>query len=241
LINEHFCICTAQPLEQDRYQLTPEGITEHFRQLSLLPTSSYAPRLIINVDETGFGASKSSRLKSVKVIVPTSFKGKPVREKNLESHFMSAIVAMTLAGDVSNPSFIIKRDTDHPDASKASYFQYVARYSSEKAFVTWSIFGDYLRTMLLPFIQTAPSELGNLASPAILIFDGHRSHMSEVISAFAAEHGITLFLLPPHSSHLLQPLDQGSFRRTKLQFGQFPRLRDFSKATSTCKCVFMAI
>jgi hypothetical protein len=109
-------------LEQDRYQLTPEAITEHFRQLSSLPISSYDPRLIINVDETGFGASKCGRLKSVKVIVPTSFKGKPFREENLKSHFVSALVAMTLAGDILNSGFITKRNTYHPDASKASYF-----------------------------------------------------------------------------------------------------------------------
>jgi hypothetical protein len=46
LILEHFRICTAQSLEQDRYQLTPEAITEHFRQLSSLPISSCDPRLI---------------------------------------------------------------------------------------------------------------------------------------------------------------------------------------------------
>jgi hypothetical protein len=57
LINEHFRIWTAQPLEQNRYQLTPEAITKHFRQLSSLPISSYDPRLITNVDETGFEAS----------------------------------------------------------------------------------------------------------------------------------------------------------------------------------------
>jgi hypothetical protein len=69
-------------LEQDRYQLTSEAITEHFRQLSLLPISSYDPRLIINMDETGFGVFKSDRLKSVKGIVPTAVKGKPVRKEN---------------------------------------------------------------------------------------------------------------------------------------------------------------
>jgi hypothetical protein len=83
---------------------------------------------------------------------------------------------MTLAGDVLNPGFITKRNPHHPDASKTSYFQYVARYSSKKAFVTRSIFGDYLRTVLLPFIQTVRSELGNPAFPAILIFDEHKSH-----------------------------------------------------------------
>jgi hypothetical protein len=113
------------------------------------------------VDETGFRASKSGRLKSVKVIVLTSFKEKPLREENLESHYVLALVAMTLTSDVLNLGFITKRNMDHPDASKASYFQYVARYSSEKVFVTRFIFGDYLRTVLLPFIQTVWSELGN--------------------------------------------------------------------------------
>jgi hypothetical protein len=75
--------------------------------------------------------------------------------------------------------------------------------------VTQSIFGDYLRTVLLPFVQTVRPELGNPASPAILIFDGYKSHMSEVISAFAAENAITLFLLLPHGSRLLQLLING--------------------------------
>jgi hypothetical protein len=65
--------------------------------------------------------------------------------------------------------------------------------------------------------------------------------MSQIIRAFAAQHGITLFLLPLHSSHMLQPFDQGFFRRVKIQFGQFARIREFSKMTSTCERVFMAL
>jgi hypothetical protein len=65
--------------------------------------------------------------------------------------------------------------------------------------------------------------------------------MSEVISVFAAEHGITLFLLPPNSSHLLQPLDEGFFRRVKIQFGQFQRIKELSKVTSTCERAFIAL
>jgi hypothetical protein len=147
---------------------------------------------------------------------------------------------MTLAGDVLSPGLITRRSADHPDANRASYYEYGVRYSSEKVFVTRSIFGDSLCLVLLPFIQTIRTELRHPESPAILIFDGHQSHMSQVIRAFAAAHGITLFLFSPHSSDRLQPLDQGFFCRVKVQFGQFPRIREFSKTTSTCERVFMA-
>jgi hypothetical protein len=196
---------------------------------------------MINLDETGFGASKSGRSKSARVVVPISFQGKQFREEVSESHFVSVLAAVTLAGDVLKPGFITKRSTDHSDTSMTSYFQYVSRYSSEKAFVTRAIFSDYLRTVVLPFIETVRSELGNPRSPPILIFDGHKSHMLEVIRAFTAEHGITLFLLPPHSGHLLQPLDQGFFCRVKVQFRQFQRIKEPLKATSTCEHFFTGL
>jgi hypothetical protein len=64
---------------------------------------------------------------------------------------------------------------------------------------------------------------------------------AQLINSFAAEHGIALFLLPPHGSHLLQRLDQGFVRRVKVQFGRFRRIKKLSKVTSTCECVFMAL
>jgi len=45
----------------------------------------------------------------------------------------------------------------------------------------------------------------------LLICDGHDSHISAKFVAYCIEHDICLFLLLPHSSHLLQPLDVGVF------------------------------
>jgi hypothetical protein len=70
-----------------------------------------------------------------------SFRRKLVHEEILESHFVSALAAMTLAGDVLSPALITKRTTDHPDASRALFFQDAARDASGKAFVMSSIFG----------------------------------------------------------------------------------------------------
>ena len=49
----------------------------------------------------------------------------------------------------------------------------------------------------------------------LLICDGHDSHISAPFVRFCIDNNIVLFLLPPHSSHLLQPLDVGVFSPLK--------------------------
>jgi hypothetical protein len=48
----------------------------------------------------------------------------------------------------------------------------------------------------------------------LLLCDGHDSHASADFVSFCIHHHIDL-LLPPHSSHLLQPLDVGVFTPLK--------------------------
>ena len=49
----------------------------------------------------------------------------------------------------------------------------------------------------------------------MLICDGHDSHISAKFVAHCIENNICLFLLLPHSSHILQPLDVGIFSPLK--------------------------
>ena len=44
-----------------------------------------------------------------------------------------------------------------------------------------------------------------------ILYDGHKSHISLILSDWARKHKVTLFVLPPHSSHLTQPLDVAVF------------------------------
>jgi len=45
----------------------------------------------------------------------------------------------------------------------------------------------------------------------LLIMDGHSSHVSWEFLDYCLTHDIIPFCLPPHSTHLLQPLDVGLF------------------------------
>lgn len=49
----------------------------------------------------------------------------------------------------------------------------------------------------------------------LLICDGHDSHISADFVAFCIQKNVDVILLPPHSSHLLQPLDVGIFSPLK--------------------------
>ena len=51
--------------------------------------------------------------------------------------------------------------------------------------------------------------------PLLLLLDGHSSHYQPELLRIAAAEGVILFCLPPHTTHLLQPLDNGVFGSLK--------------------------
>jgi len=46
-----------------------------------------------------------------------------------------------------------------------------------------------------------------VASPTLLLFDNHPSHLSIEAIEMAVEHGITMLSFPSHCTHRMQPLD----------------------------------
>ena len=47
--------------------------------------------------------------------------------------------------------------------------------------------------------------------PVVLFVDGHQSHLSLQLIYTAKEKGVHLYCLPPHTTHVLQPLDVGVY------------------------------
>lgn len=54
----------------------------------------------------------------------------------------------------------------------------------------------------------------------LLILDGHESHHSDEFEEYCQENNIITICMPPHSSHLLQPLDVGCFGPLKKAYGR---------------------
>ena len=72
----------------------------------------------------------------------------------------------------------------------------------------WSnteIFEDYMKNHLINYIPSRNSD------HALILCDGHKSHVSLGLIDWAKSQKIILFVLLPHCSHLLQPLDVSCF------------------------------
>ena len=48
-------------------------------------------------------------------------------------------------------------------------------------------------------------------NPVLIMYDGHRSHININLINWAKTQNLILFILPAHTSHMLQPLDIGCF------------------------------
>ena len=62
----------------------------------------------------------------------------------------------------------------------------------------------------------------------MLVLDGHESHESAAFQEYCKAHNIITLCLPPHSSHLTQPLDIGCFSVLKRAYGR--QIETFIKA-----------
>jgi hypothetical protein len=65
--------------------------------------------------------------------------------------------------------------------------------------------------------HTAPRAKGKYR---LLILDGHESHHSTEFELHCQQNNIITLCMPPHSSHLLQPLDVGCFGPLKQAYGR---------------------
>ena len=78
---------------------------------------------------------------------------------------------------------------------------------SPNGWMTGPNFIDWLKSL---FIPSLPAE-----RPVLLILDGHASHVSYEVRIIGRDNEVHLLKLPPHLTHLLQPLDLSVFKPMK--------------------------
>ena len=100
---------------------------------------------------------------------------------------------------------------------------------------------EWLRTVFIP--QTAPRDPSEVR---LLVLDGHGSHETTEFMWECFLHNIQLLFLPPHTSHVLQPLDLAVFSSLKTsyrkQVGFFSLLTDSTPVgkRNFLKCYYKA-
>nr|CCA23996.1 PREDICTED: similar to ENSANGP00000028549 putative [Albugo laibachii Nc14] len=158
---------------------------------------------VFDVDETGFGQKTKSR-KVIAVRGP-----KNVWTKCIDMSFHLTLVAcVSASGSCLPPLFLLPGQRLNRDILSECSVLGATLAVAPKAFMNQAIFVKWLEH----FAASVPS---SIIRPLLLIYDGCASHYSKRIVEKAIEMKIILLLLPPNSTHILQPLDVSVFKPFK--------------------------
>lgn len=101
---------------------------------------------------------------------------------------------------------------DQWQAPEGSGFPETSYTCTDNGWMQSDVFAKYFERVFL-------KQIGD-ERPILLIFDGHTTHLSLNVLELAKKEQVEIIKLPPHSSHLLQPLDLSVFKPLKTYWDQ---------------------
>ncbi|RAQ98564.1 putative transposase [Stemphylium lycopersici] len=166
---------------------------------------------VYNFDEAGFMMGK---ITTQLVVTASERRGRPKAIQPGNREWVTLIAAINAAG-WSVPPFLIFAGQYH---LSAWYEEDIPRdwaiavsdngWTNNELGVEWlKHFDAYTRTRVV-------------GARRLLVFDGHKSHHSLEFQELCKENNIYTLCMPPHSSHLLQPLDVGCFSPLKRAYSR---------------------
>lgn len=205
-LNRHpqISVRTPQALETQRAKAcTPSAINKwyaDYEQFLLTNDLIDKPNQIWNCDESGFSLCPKSR----KVLAPRG--AKTVYYSSSSKGQITTLACINAAGGTVPPMHIFPgvRFAQNPmeGCVEGAYFG-----KSDNGWITQELFYGWLTKHFVRYIPKT--------RPTCLLVDGHASHIDLETSKFCKDNGILLYCLPPHSSHITQPLDVGFFSPLK--------------------------
>ncbi|XP_046573288.1 MFS-type transporter clz9-like [Haliotis rubra] len=178
-----------------------ENVEKYFSQLEEVLDKyqlKSSPEMIYNVDEKGINLTHSAPQ------VVGSSTEVPIEICPEKSATVTVLGCGNAIGQKIPPFFIFPGTRMRDDLLEGSSVGTSGTVSESG----WSNSDIFQRWMVEHFSRYA--NIGN-EKKVLLLYDGHRSHITPTLIDFAVSKGIILFVLPPHTSHVLQPMDVGCF------------------------------
>lgn len=191
----------------------PFTIFGYFDRLKItLDELNIQPSNIWNLDESAFSHDPSkTKIVGGKGVPATRTVTGPGRENT------TVLLACSAMGDKCPPLFIFKGKNvwNQWIPNESEGFPGSTFAATSKGWMESSVFLNYFE---YSFVKAAKPSAEN---PVLLIYDGHATHISLKLAKLAVKKHVTILLLPPHSSHLLQPLDLAVFKSIKSSWDEY--------------------
>ena len=169
----------------------------------LVFTKQIPPQYIINVDETPFGVPMASPY----VVSPINSPQRPVIAKEPRHINVTITLTVSLAGLPLPTQVVWPTLTPMKEFFVFNPSQIVVTYNGT-GYQDKTSFYTYMCETILPILISMRERAGDNGYPIVVFLDGHKSRNDERFRQFCQTHYILPILFPPHTSHLLQVLDQ---------------------------------
>lgn len=241
-------------MDPQRFQMgSRQALESWFTEIrGLFQQHGYSPSNVYNMDESGYaiGVIQSTRVMDVierRLDGRRRSSGRALQSAPARGEWVTTVECISADGRALPPLVIFKGtgSVDQqwvPDTRETQDWEFM---TSESGWTSDFVGYHWLERVFEP--NTTPE----IASERrLLIVDGHSSHVKARFIAFCMDHLIDLCILPPHSSHLTQPLDVGVFGPLKakmsaevraaglLQAGRLPK-RSWTTALSRARSAAM--
>jgi hypothetical protein len=167
---------------------------------------------IYNFDETGF---MMGIISTATVVTSSEKAGRANSKQPGNREWVTVIQGVNATGWALPPFVVVKGSNILQSWFESIQLQHDWRVTtSQNGWTTNEIGLDWIKHFEL---HTQPRTIGGYR---LLVLDGHGSHHSTDFELYCQEHNIITLCMPPHSSHILQPLDVGCFSPLKKAYGK---------------------
>ncbi|XP_053392052.1 uncharacterized protein LOC128554769 [Mercenaria mercenaria] len=181
-----------------------ETLNNYYKELATVLTTNHLrdkPQNIYNVDETGVNSEHSPpKVVCDKNTVPQNI-------TSSRSSTVTIIAAGNALGSSIPPYYVFPGQRWNPEFLNGA----CPGADGEMSKTGWSnsnVFQNYLTKHFATYVKLSEDRS---STPTLILYDGHRSHISLTLTDWARKYNVILFVLPPHSSHVTQPLDVAVF------------------------------
>jgi hypothetical protein len=190
------------------------------------------------MDEHGnhIGASKRSKALTE---AGTSCKGSAFVHDNGDREWVTVIECITATGQVISPLIIFKggnlQSTWFPvnfnvNLNNWHFISPVNGWTANEIGLEW------LRRKFIPKTAISPTTTTTKPEWRLLLVNGHGSHIVVEFMELALKNYVYVFYLPPHTSHITQPLDLTCFSSVKSRYqNELAKITDLDNSASIRK------
>ena len=190
---------------------TTNIIRPWFRHLAIPEIMAIKPTNRYNMDETGILEGRGSN-----GLVLGSSEARSIRKKQPGSRAWTTLIECISASGNELPPLVIYKGKSVQqqwfplDLTPFGSWRFTA---TENGWTSDPTALEWLEKVFIPSTQP-----GDPQEARLLILDGHGSHETTEFMYMCFENKIHLIFLPPHASHVLQPLDQSVFGPLKAAY-----------------------